>query len=384
MSWVVRASILLPLTFAVACASTQTVDTEGSSGPSAQDYAPMDVGYSWTYEMLFQGQKGEQTIEVLGFKDGFFQDNQAGELKHTDDGLRDRARYLIKHPLAPGNTWKAIVSASAVERYRIDSVGERCESAAGAFEDCLVVTSQIRRDQDVTLHGKFTWAKGVGAREDGDRGRDQGQAGAADATLADPLQQEGRLEEEDRRGARRLDALMGAVAFVGSAIGCLYRERRIDRERMEAVQSARLAKLLEHAKATTPIWKDRIASADPTKLADIAPVTKSELMARFDDTIANGAITKQEAQDFADDPEQVGRLYKDRFVVATTSGTTGRVGMFVTDADGWSRLNGALMARILRHRLVPHEIIRFCWGRRYRMSMTIATGGHFITNLVST
>lgn len=122
----------------------------------------MDVGYSWTYEMLFQGQKGEQTIEVLGFKDGFFQDNQAGELKHTDDGLRDRARYLIKHPLAPGNTWKAIVSASAVERYRIDSVGERCESAAGAFEDCLVVTSQIRRDQDVTLHGKFTWAKGVG------------------------------------------------------------------------------------------------------------------------------------------------------------------------------------------------------------------------------
>ncbi len=145
-----------------ACASTPQAGSE-PSGPSAADYAPLEVGAKWTYKMNFQGQQGEQTVEVLEkTDDGYFRDNQQGELRIVSDGLRDRARYLIREPLAPGNTWKAIVSASAVERYRIDSVGERCSAVAGSFEDCLVITSEIRRDEDVTLHARFTWAKGIG------------------------------------------------------------------------------------------------------------------------------------------------------------------------------------------------------------------------------
>lgn len=177
---------------------------------------------------------------------------------------------------------------------------------------------------------------------------------------------------------------MSLSRFLGAAIGCLYRERRLSPERMKAVQRARLAALLAHAKATTPIGAERIADPDPSKLADIAPISKAELMARFDETIANGAMTLEQARRFTSDPSTVGTLYDGRFVVATTSGTTGRVGYFVTDKNAWARLNGGLLARILRHRLVPHEIIRFCWGRRYRMAMTIATGGHFITQLVAT
>ncbi len=177
---------------------------------------------------------------------------------------------------------------------------------------------------------------------------------------------------------------MSLIRFLGAAAGCLYRERRLSRARMVEVQRARLAALLAHAKATTPIWSERIEDPDPSKLDRIAPITKTELMARFDDTIANRALTLEQARAFTEEPANVGKLYDGRFVIATTSGTTGRVGFFVTDRDAWARLNGGLLARILRHRLVPHEIIRFCWGRRYRMAMTIATGGHYITQLVST
>lgn len=157
-----RLTLSLLLAFAAACASTPP---QGSvvTGPTAADYAPLSVGAKWTYKMNFQGQKGEQVVEILErTEDGYFRDSQQGELRHTDEGLRDRARYLIRNPIAPGSTWKAIVSASAVERYRVDSVGERCEADAGSFDDCLVVTSQIRRDDDVTLHARFTWAKDVG------------------------------------------------------------------------------------------------------------------------------------------------------------------------------------------------------------------------------
>jgi hypothetical protein len=158
----VRRTSLLASLLLGACASTPTAGSD-ASGPRAADYAPLEVGASWTYKMNFQGQQGEQTVEVLSkTDDGYFRDNQQGELRHVNDGLRDRARYLIQEPLAPGQTWKAIVSASAVERYRIDSVGERCSAAAGSFDDCLVVTSEIRRDENVTLHARFTWAKGVG------------------------------------------------------------------------------------------------------------------------------------------------------------------------------------------------------------------------------
>jgi phenylacetate-coenzyme A ligase PaaK-like adenylate-forming protein len=156
---------------------------------------------------------------------------------------------------------------------------------------------------------------------------------------------------------------------------------------MERVRRKRLSAILAHAKETTPIWKERLAKIDPRDphaLAGVRPITKDEIMSRFDDSISNGELTIDEARTFTRDRQRVGDLYRGKYMVATTSGTTGRVGYFVTDAHGWASLNGALFARILRHRLIPSEVLRFCFGRRYRMAMTIATEGHFITRLVST
>src|SRR5688500_8730678 len=97
--------------------------------------------------------------------------------------------------------------------------------------------------------------------------------------------------------------------FLASAVGCLWRERLWNRERIRSYQRARLHALLEHARATTPIWRERLAGldlAEPNVLAKIAPITKSEIMARFDETIANGAITRAEVERFTEDRAQVG------------------------------------------------------------------------------
>lgn len=156
-----KRSAVAVLTLLAACATTGA-DTGGKPDRSASDYAPLAVGASWTYAVNYLGEKNEQKVTILREEEGYFVDDQQGRFRLTGDGLRDPQRFLIRHPLEEGNSWKAIVSASAVEHYRITGVGEPCESKAGRFSDCIVVESRLRRDESVTLHARWTWAKGVG------------------------------------------------------------------------------------------------------------------------------------------------------------------------------------------------------------------------------
>lgn len=182
------------------------------------------------------------------------------------------------------------------------------------------------------------------------------------------------------------DALaMSLTAFVGGLAQALWRERRASSEALRRLRDERLRKLVLSAKRSTPLWGERLAHIDPAlpiNLAQIQPITKGELMGRFEDSVAGG-VSALEIERFVQDPAHAGQLFKGRYVVATTSGTTGQVGWFVNDARTFAAMNGALLARVLRYRLTPAEILRFAFGRRYRMAMTIATEGHFMTRLVA-
>ena len=152
--------LTLVLTGALGCASG--AKTKGQSGPMASEYAPLVVGAYWTYDVNYPGQQGEMTVKLLSLKDGFFLDDRNGAFQHTMNGLRDRERYLIRHPIKVGTTWKSVVGPSAVEHMEIENVGISCESQAGRFEDCLVVNGRIRRDKNMQLFIRWTWARGVG------------------------------------------------------------------------------------------------------------------------------------------------------------------------------------------------------------------------------
>jgi hypothetical protein len=152
--------LLLPLlALTTGCA---TAGPPPAAPATVADYAPLRVGAAWTYAVRFPGQSGERTITVLEEKDGYFMDSAGGALRHTPEGLRDQVRFLLKNPLSVGARWKAVVSASAVEHYTLEGVGEPCTAQAGRFSDCLVVAASIRQDAQHTLHSKFYWARGVG------------------------------------------------------------------------------------------------------------------------------------------------------------------------------------------------------------------------------
>jgi hypothetical protein len=150
------------LALSAACASSSAGVNGSDREPKSTDYYPLEIGASWTYNVAYPGQQGEMTVTITGEKDGYFVDDHEGAFRHTHDGLRDKQRYLIRHPLMKGNNWKTIVSASAVEHNEILSVGEKCESAAGSFSDCLVIQSSIRRDKSMTLYLTWTFARDIG------------------------------------------------------------------------------------------------------------------------------------------------------------------------------------------------------------------------------
>ncbi|WP_309890662.1 hypothetical protein [Archangium sp.] len=160
---VVRVGLGAALSLGVgACASQQQV-TEPESRPSTSlgDYYPLAVGNRWTYRVNGREDKTVD-VEILKEEEGYFHDNQGGQLTVDGFGVRDRKRYLLRGPLSDGNSWTNVVSVSSTERYRILQAGVPCEAPAGAFAHCVRVEARNRVDASTTLINALTFAEGVG------------------------------------------------------------------------------------------------------------------------------------------------------------------------------------------------------------------------------
>ncbi|MDP2344540.1 MAG: phenylacetate--CoA ligase family protein [Deltaproteobacteria bacterium] len=140
------------------------------------------------------------------------------------------------------------------------------------------------------------------------------------------------------------------------------------------VQQRRLARLLEIARRTH-------AYRDLRTLADAPVVDKATLMASFDDHMVDRAPSRVHTFAFLGKAAP-GALLDDRFIVTTTSGTTGEVGVFVVDDVGFARLRATVFARIFRGQLRA-EGFALLLRRRYRMTFVVAVGGHTMTAVLA-
>ena len=70
-----------------------------------------------------------------------------------------------------------------------------------------------------------------------------------------------------------------------------YRGDRRSREKIAAVQRKRLVSLVKYARENSPFYRELYAGlGDDFSLADLPPVSKPELMARFDDVLTDRGI----------------------------------------------------------------------------------------------
>jgi phenylacetate-coenzyme A ligase PaaK-like adenylate-forming protein len=102
---------------------------------------------------------------------------------------------------------------------------------------------------------------------------------------------------------------------------------------MERRQRARLAEMVDYARATSPYYRELFRGL-PERVEDVTllPVTdKQKLMARFDDWVTDRAVTLEKVRKFIEDPKLIGEKFLGKYLVATTSGTSGTPGIFVLD-----------------------------------------------------
>jgi phenylacetate-coenzyme A ligase PaaK-like adenylate-forming protein len=126
---------------------------------------------------------------------------------------------------------------------------------------------------------------------------------------------------------------------------------RWSRDRLLEYQRGRLRGLLEHAVARSPYYRERLgrdALAEDVRLDELPTLSKETLMEQFDRVVADPRLrlAALEAHAAGGDP---GSLFAGEFHLFSTSGTTGRRGLFPQSAAEFDRWLGAAWA--VRERL---------------------------------
>ncbi|MEO7207733.1 MAG: hypothetical protein ABI356_06005 [Steroidobacteraceae bacterium] len=159
------------------------------------------------------------------------------------------------------------------------------------------------------------------------------------------------------------------------------------RAALEADKEKKFRQLLRHVNARSPYYaniiRDRGLDVGTCGIGDFPLLTKTLLMANFNDIVSDRRITKQIIADFltrSTDPKE--RLFNE-ITVMHTSGTSGEVGYFVYARADYGRLRAAAMRnREVYRGLLPGFGRRL---RRLRLAFYGATGGHFagVTGMAS-
>ena len=142
-------------------------------------------------------------------------------------------------------------------------------------------------------------------------------------------------------------------------------------------RDARLAALLAAAFSESPFYRRRRPGhgGDLPRMEQIAPVEKAELMQDFDDWATDRQINRAGVDAFLLEPSHLGDAYLGRYLVWTSSGTTGEPGIFVQDESSLAAFD-ALDA--LRLHGGPTALRPWpAWGGMQRYAFVAATGGHF-------
>lgn len=143
-----------------------------------------------------------------------------------------------------------------------------------------------------------------------------------------------------------------------------------------ALQRQRLEALLKAAQQS-PLYRERLQRTGAW--TDVAPVDKPELMQRFDDWACDRRITRAAAEAFLARSDNIADAWLDRYLLWTSSGTSGVPGWFVQDAASlaaWDAIDG-LRLRGVRLADAGLGVSLGFWGLGQRFAFIGAVGGHF-------
>ncbi len=114
----------------------------------------------------------------------------------------------------------------------------------------------------------------------------------------------------------------------------LLERERWPRERLERFQLRRLEELGQYAAARSPFWRERLPGGR-LKLEGVPPLSKAELMDRFDDLVTDRRLRRDDLLEHLAQAED-DALHLDEYRVMASSGSSGSKALFVYDRAAWS------------------------------------------------
>jgi phenylacetate-CoA ligase len=163
---------------------------------------------------------------------------------------------------------------------------------------------------------------------------------------------------------------------------------RVVREGKQGIanrQQERLRALVAYARRHSRYIADvyRDVPEQLTAVSQLPVMTKAEMMRHFDDWVTDPAVTKQQVEAFIADPSLIGHDYLDRYVVCTTSGSTGIPAILVHDHGALAVYNVLGYIRSLPIFLSSLRNLGALLRGRGRLAAVFVTGGHFLGNTMS-
>ena len=128
--------------------------------------------------------------------------------------------------------------------------------------------------------------------------------------------------------------ILESLSFGAQAI-LLRSTIKKSREEIEALTRERLVKLVEHARANSEFWREKLADVPESsfELTDLPTSNKPELMDNFDRAVTVDDLTRDEVEQFFEDESNLGKLFKDKYALSHTSGSQGQPLLIVQPAD---------------------------------------------------
>ena len=111
---------------------------------------------------------------------------------------------------------------------------------------------------------------------------------------------------------------------LGKALAMTYRAGRMTPGERKELAQKRLKELTAYAGQNSPYY-GRLYKGLPEdwKLTDLPTVNKVDLMAHFDMWLTDRTVTEEAVNSFMEDRENIGRLMDGKYLIFTTSGSTG-------------------------------------------------------------
>ena len=159
----------------------------------------------------------------------------------------------------------------------------------------------------------------------------------------------------------------------------LAERERWPRERLARLQQERLDALVGHAVHHSAFYRERIdRPTGPVELERLPTLDKATMMERFDELVTDSRLRRDDllahVETLTGDALQLGR-----YRAMTTSGSSGRKGLFVYDRPAWR----ALIAQFLRYNAMVG--VRPRLPRRLRVAaLGSASGSHMSRRITQT